>query len=233
MKKITIALFLSLTVTFLAQAQSNFRFGIQASPSFSWLSTSDNNINGNGANLGLKLGLTGEYDIAENYSIIGGLNFAFNHGGTLKYNKGGKYWPSVTSDMLPDGVNLKYNLQFVEIPFGMKMRTNEFGLLRYYAELPVFTLGIVTKSNGDIKGTSGLDKEKENISKEVNGFNIAWGLGAGVEYEISSSTKLIGGFAFQKYFFDLTENSGLIGGSQTEDSKASMSTLTFKIGVIF
>jgi len=233
MKKIGIVLLFSLTCTFFAQAQSKFRFGIQTSPTISWLSTDDKNISGNGSNLGLKLGLVGEYDIAENYSFTGGLNFAFNHGGTLRYKDGGTYWPSVTSDNLAAGVNLKYNIQYVEIPMGMKMRTNEFGLFRFYAELPIFTLGFVSKTTGDISASAGSEKEKENIRKEVNGFTVSWGFGVGTEYDLSSSTKLVGGLAFQKSFVDLTENSGKIGGTTTDDSKASMSAVTLKIGVIF
>lgn len=233
MKNLAIVLFFSLTCSFWAQAQGNFRFGIQTSPTLTWLSTNNKFISGNGANLGFKLGLTGEYDIAENYSFISGLNFGFNHGGTLQYKKGGKYWPSVTDADLPDDVNLKYNIQFVEIPFGMKMRTNEFGLIRYYAELPVFTIGFLTKSTGDIKAAGNANTEKENISKELNGLSLSWGVGAGIEYDISSSTKLVGGLGYQKYFLDLTENTGLVGGTETDDSKANMSGLVLKIGVIF
>ncbi len=234
MKKIAIALLFSLTCTFLAQAQDGkFRFGMQTSPTFSWLSTDNKNINGNGPNLGFKLGLIGEYDIAENYSFTGGLNFAFNHGGTLKYNNGGTFWPSVTSDTLPDGVNLKYNLQYVEIPMGMKMRTNEFGLFRFYAELPIFTLGFVSKSTGAIKAAGDANREKENIRDEVKGFTVSWGFGVGTEYDLSSTTKLVGGLAFQKAFVDLTENSGKIGGTTTDDSKANMSAIALRIGVIF
>ncbi len=228
MKKIGIVLFFSLVFSLFAQAQNSFRFGIQASPTWSWFNTDNNKINGNGANMGFKLGLLGEYDFAENYSFIGGVNFAFNHGGTLKYDKEGKYWPSVIDQNLPEGVNLKYNLQLVEIPFGLKMRTNEFGLLRYYAELPVFTFGFVTKTTGDIKGVdAAFQREKENIKKEVKGFSMSWGVGAGVEYDISSSTKLVGGIYYQKYFFDLTEK------TDADDSKASMNGLALKIGILF
>jgi len=233
MKKLAIFLLFSLVCTVFAQAQNKFRIGIQASPALSWLSTDNKNINGNGANLGFKFGALVEYDIAENYSFIGGANLAFNHGGTLKYNNGGLYWPSVTSDNLPDGVNLKYNLQYVEIPMGIKMRTNEFGLFRFYAELPVFTLGFATKRIGDIKSAGNSNREKENIKKEVKGFTVSWGFGIGTEYDLSSTTKLVGGFAFQKSFVDLTENSGKIGGTVTDDSKAAMGALALKIGVIF
>lgn len=233
MKKFLLFIAFVFMGSFFLNAQSNFRFGIQTSPTFTWLSTDNKDINGNGSNLGFKLGLIGEIDINESYSFVSGINFGFNHGGTLKYNKGGKYWPTVTDDDLPDGVNLKYNIQMIEIPFGMKMKTNEFGLFRYYAELPIFTIGIISKSTGDIKGTANSNRSKENIADELKALSIAWGFGAGVEYEISSSTKLVGGLGFQQYFLDFTENNGTVDGGEKDDSKAGMGGLTIKIGVIF
>ncbi len=210
----------------MAKAQNGFRFGIQASPALTWMTTDDKNIKGNGTNLGFKLGLLGEYDIAESYALFAGVNFAFNHGGTLKYNNEGKYWPAVTDSVMAAGVNLKHSFKLVEIPFGLKMRTNEFGFLRYYAELPIFTIGIVTKSTGTVEAAN-VTLEDEDINKEMRDLSVSWGFGAGVEYNISSSTKLVGGIAYQSYFLDMTKK------TDADDSKASLNGLTLKIGVLF
>ena len=226
MKKTTLVLLLFLTAHYFAQAQNAFRFGIQASPALTWMSTSDKNINGNGANLGFKLGLLGEYDISESYSFFAGVNFAFNHGGTLKYNEEGKYWPTVTDSVMAAGANLKHSFKLIEIPFGLKMRTNEFGFLRYYAELPIFTVGIITKSTGDVEAAN-VNLTDEDISKEMRDSSMSWGFGAGVEYNISSSTKLVGGISYQSYFLDLTKK------TDADDSKAALNGLTLKIGVLF
>ena len=198
MKKIALAIcFMSFLVGNIF-SQGDFRFGIQASPSFSWMGTDDNSINNNGTNLGLRLGMVGEYYFAENYAFTSGLNFAFNQGGTLRHDTGGNFWTrselsnpdfNNSETALPDGVNLKYSIQFVEIPIGLKMRTQEFGYLRYYAELPIFTIGIKTQAVGDITGTN-IMTEKENIKNDVNSLNVSWGLGGGVEYTINSSTSL-------------------------------------------
>jgi len=226
MKKLVFVATLWTLVWTMARGQGNFRFGVQASPTFSWLSTDNKHIQGNGSNLGFKFGVMGEYDFGENYSFFGGLNFAFHHGGTLKYDNPGNYWPSVIDTVLAAGTNLKYNIQMVEIPFGMKMRTNEFGYLRFFAELPTLSIGILTKATGDI--VSQQDKiEDEDISKELKALALSWGASLGVEYEISSTTRLIGGLSYQKYFLDLTED------SQTDDYKTTMSGLVIKIGVLF
>lgn len=245
MKKIVMLSTFLCSFAWIASAQQDFRFGFQLSPSFSWLSVSDDNkINGNGTNLGLRLGVIGEYYFRSNYAFIGGLGFAFNQGGTLKHDIGGNFWPNsdlnepaINSDdfSLIDGVNLKYGLQYVEIPFGMKFRTQEFGYVRYYAEIPVITLGILTQARGAVSGNT-IDTEKEDIKDDVNFFNASWGVGGGVEFSISERTALIGGLFFQNGFADVTGDDGKKyqnGQTTPERSKAANKNITIRLGVMF
>ena len=142
---------------------------------------------------------------------------------------------------MPDGVNLKYGLQYVEIPLGLRLRSQEFGYLRYFAELPVFTLGFLTQAQGAITGTD-MDTEKEDISKDVNNFAFSWGLGAGIEYSLGTQTSLIGGIYYQNYITDVTENDGdkfierdqdgLPVTTAKENSKSLIKGITIRIGVM-
>ncbi len=222
-------------------AQDDIRFGFQLSPVFSWMTSSDNRINPSGTNLGLKLGMIGEYYFRENYAITGGLGFAFNHGGTLQHDFGGSYWTrsglGPALDTLPAGVNLKYSIQYVEIPVGLKMRTREFGYLRYFVE-PALTIGFKSQARGTVQGRGvGSDVEKINIRKEVNGLNLSWGIGAGVEYSLSESTSLVGGLGFQLGFTDVTDNNGIVfddrRGNRREDSKGKVNGIIIRLGVMF
>lgn len=222
-------------------AENELRLGLQLSPTFSWLSTDDNLINGNGANVGLKLGVVSEYYFRENYAIVSGLNFAFNQGGTLRHVEGGNFWTkSDLSDLslndLPDGVNLKYHIQYLEIPFGLKLRTREFGYLRYFAEIPLFSLGFRLQARGDVLGTASLDRERENIVEDVNLFNLTWGLGGGVQYSLSESMALVAGLIYRQGFTDITDNDAVkISGMEmtNEDSKAIIKSITLRIGLLF
>ena len=158
------------------------------------------------------------------------------------HNQGGNFWPkselsledlNTTNDALPNGVNLKYNLQYVEIPFGIKLRTNEFGYIRYYAELPVFTLGFLTQARGDILSAQEKNTEEENIKKDVNFLNVSWGLGAGIEYTINSNTALVGGLHFSSGFADFTDDAAVKNDGTAEDSKGTTNVITVRIGVFF
>jgi len=243
MKKIVLLFTFFSVMTTIGFGQLDFdnelRLGFQLSPSFSWMSTDDNLINGNGPNLGLKLGMVGEYYFRENYAIVSGINFAFNQGGTLRHEEGGDLWPkSELSDLslheLPDGVNLKYHIQYLEIPFGIKLRTKEFGYLRYFAEIPVFSLGFKLQARGDVKGTTNSDRQRENITEDVNLFNLTWGFGGGVQYTLSESTALVAGIIYRQGFTDVTDDSALkADGTTREDSKGIIKSLTIRFGFLF
>jgi hypothetical protein len=251
MKKIvTIAGFFLAFLPLLVKAQEDgLRFGFQLSPTVGWMNTNTSRINSSGANLGLRMGMIGEFYFRENYAFATGIGFAFNQGGTLQYERVGCFWPS--SDLglpidtafncavLPAGVRLKYNIQYLEIPLGLKMRTREFGYTRYYVE-PALTLGIKTQTRGSVKGPGiGNDIEKINNRSEVNPLNMAWGLGGGIEYSISENTALVGGLAFQVGFVDVTRDGARVRNPTTgeltdrENSSGRVHNVTFKLALMF
>lgn len=241
MKRIVALVAISLFLGKLAYGQ-DIRFGFQLSPSFAWMTTNTNKINRSGTNLGLKLGMLGEYYFRENYAFVSGIGFAFNYGGTLLHERAGNYWtksdlPTGLPDPLPEDVKLKYGIQYVEIPAALKMRTREFGYIRYFLE-PGITIGFKTQARGDIKGTGiGDDAEKLNIRREVNGLNLSWGVGTGIEYSLSDNTSLVGGLGFQIGFTDATDDNGTAIVSEMdqreEDSKGTVNAIILKIGIMF
>ncbi len=238
MKKIVViaAFFMGFQMSAFSQS-GDLRLGFQVSPMFSIMSTDDNQINNNGTNLGLKLGMRAEFYFRENYAFIAGLGFSFNSGGTLRYENTSQTWQSTDLPAAVDaifnngqflgGTELKYNLQYVEIPFGLKFKTKEFGYLRYYAEIPVFTLGFKSQARGGIKFTN-LDEDNIDIKKEVLPLAVSWGAGGGIEYAISDGTSLIGGISFQGQFTDVTKNY-----KPEVDSKATLTNIIIQIGVMF
>lgn len=236
MKKILFLL--TICFCFYNNGQSqDFRFGFNAAPTLSWMATDDSKISGDGSNLGLKLSVQGEYFFRENYAIVGGLGFGFNQGGKLKYEVGGRLWSESEledplRDSLSNGVQLQYKIEYVEIPISLKLRTNEFGQIRYFAEVPIFTFSLETKARGDIDNNNGFNPTDQNISGNVNFFGLSWGLGLGAEYNINDNTTITAGLHFQKGIFDVTDDgSNNLDGK--EDSKATISSLALRIGVLF
>lgn len=210
----------------------DLRLGFQVSPMFSFMSTSDNKINGNGTNLGLKLGMMGEYYFKDNYAFVGGLGFSFNSGGTLRYEQFSDTWqnselPAGVSPPFPGGTNLKYSLQYVEIPFGLKFKTREFGYIRYYAEMPIFTLSFRSQARGTVTFTN-VNEDKIDIKKEVLPLALSWGAGGGIEYSVSDGTSIVAGISYQNQFTDATKDY-----KPDVTSKAKITNIVIRLGVMF
>ncbi|MFN0213048.1 MAG: outer membrane beta-barrel protein [Saprospiraceae bacterium] len=248
MKKIALLLFFATLMLGKSVAQNRIRFGVQTSPSWSWLKTSERDLEGVSSNWGIKLGAMSEFYFADNYALTTGLGFGFNQGGSLQNGfDGARSWvpwdkeqtdlSDLPSDTFGVKAKLHYRINYVEIPFGLKMRggSNEDSRIKFYAELPIFTLGFVTKATGDIRGTNDQNLEDINIREEVKGLSLSWGLGGGIEYEFATNATLVTGLVYQKQFTDLTRN-GFVQDNGTwrkEDSKATFGNIALKIGVFF
>ena len=232
MKKIVAIAAFFLAILNVSHGQTeDLRLGFQVSPMLANMTTTSNTINGDGTNLGLKLGMRAEIYFRENYALLAGLGFSFNSGGTLLYENFSSTWqsselpPNVTAPF-PAGTKLSYDLQYVEIPFGLKFRTKEFGYLRYYVEIPVFTLGFRSQARGEIQYT-GVNEDKIDIKDEVNAIAFSWGMGAGIEYSVSDGTAIIAGFDYQNTFTDITQDYSDV------DSKGKLNHFVLRLGVMF
>src|SRR5262245_38816090 len=84
MKKTALLLLFTAFLLGKAEAQKGIRFGFQASPSWSWLTSSDRKIEGVSSNWGIKTGALAEFYFAQNYAIMTGLGFGLNQGGSLQ-----------------------------------------------------------------------------------------------------------------------------------------------------
>lgn len=246
---------LSATLSMIGQDKA-LRIGFQTSPVISWIGNNDNLIVKNGGSVGIKLGSTVDIYFKDNYSFTTGINLAFHEGGEFQYDIGGNYLPeSELSDPLlqtgdkplPDGTRIRYSLQYLEIPLGLKIRSKEMGYIRYFVEAPVFNFAFLTRGRANIE-TNVMKYDHENIYKDLSVVNLFWGFGAGIEYSISENNALVGGLYYQNGLLDFTRDNGnraianpnedpndpnddyLI---QKDDSRAVLNNLVIRLGIIF
>lgn len=111
-------------------------------------------------------------------------------------------------------------MQYINIPLGLKLKTNEIGYLTFFTHLGL-NAGINIKAIGEIDS---YELNNENISKEIKLLNMGYFIGAGFEYSIGGNTALVLGLTYTNGFLDVTSDS---------DNKVTLSNLNIRVGVLF
>lgn len=188
-------------------SKGSFRGGLKINPSFMWLKTepelTGTKIENVGSYFGFSYGVFGDYYFAENYGISTELRIA--HLGA-EYNYTPLFDNSSSSPEKVALINRNLDLQYVEIPVTLKMRTNEIGYMRYFGQFG-FMPGINIKAKADdvytMRDNSILEENDKKVGKEVNPLALSLVIGAGVEYNLGGSTSLLGGLTFNNGFTNL------------------------------
>jgi hypothetical protein len=212
-------LFLLLLDVTTAFAQSEIRLGVNLDPMVSWLSPKTNRIEKDGARPGFGGGLMVEYFFRDHYGLSTGINLGIN-GGNLLYNDTTTFTTEDGSVRLPAGSSVAFNLSYLTIPIGLKMKTNEIGYFTYFAEL-----GFKQHINVGSRATStGSSLTKDLVSKEINLFSMSYYFGGGVEYNIGGQTSLLAAIFYNNGFVDVLSHGR---------HKAAANYLSFRIGILF
>jgi hypothetical protein len=217
-KKLFILLFLGCSSALFAQ--SKVRLGAHIDPVFSWFSPKTSHIEKDGARLGYNGGLIVEYYFAPNYALVTGLNLT-QLGGNLLYNEE----VDITTGegdhvILPPQTSVAFNVNYITIPMALKLKSNEIGYLTYFAEL-----GFSPQVNiGSRASSTGGALEKDNVSKEINAFNVSFYFGGGIEKNIGGQTSLMGGIFFNNGFGDILS---------ADAHKAALNFVNIRLGIMF
>jgi len=214
MKQLTLFILLGLLVSLNAQAQSEkrTRLAFVLSPQLSWLASDNSSVDGDGNLFGYNFGVVMDRFFSENYAFSTGLTINTT-GGKLSYNP--------PTNMEIGGANLEnvtdatYRLKYIEVPFALKLITNEFHRSRYYGQFGLY-------SQINIKTNDGNNK---SMNKEVNLFDMGYQLGGGMEYSLGGDTYMMLGLLYNGGFIDVTDNA--------VSDKATLHRITFQFGIIF
>ena len=204
--------------TYVLNAQK-LQFGVFVNPGISWMKTDLSRIEGDGSRLGVNFGLTADKYFADHYAFATGISI-HNIGGVLKYKEGKTLIANSGNLQVDSGGSVRYNLQYVHIPWALKFKTTEIGYTTFFAQLGVNTM-INIRTRASVKD-QGI--ESEAVPKEINMFYMGYHISAGVQYKIVGTTALIGGISYMNGFIDITQNS---------DEKTVMHCFEVRIGVVF
>ena len=198
-------------------------FGIVASPQYAWLKSDIKNITTDGAKMGINFGLNADFFFTENYAISTGLTI--NHtGGILNYMDTTSF---VSNDSVYDfgaETSVKYKLQYLEIPLGLKFKTKQLGYFTYYGQFGL-TGYVNVAARMDVED---YDISDAGITEEIALFNLGYHIGGGFEYSLGGSTAFTVGILYTNGFIDITSDDG----NKAKD-KAILNSMTLKLGMIF
>ena len=219
-------LILILLTPVLSRAQERIIFGLHADPVISWFSTDINEIKNDGARAGFNFGLSINRYFGANYSFSTGINLISAGGRTISSDtvnmKLGKN-ESVQASVMP-GKSIAYKIQYVSIPLGLKLQTNQIGYLTFFSDIG-FDPKVVVSGKADVPS---LNIEGERALNELRVFNLSYHITAGAEYSVGGNTALIFGLGFDNNFIDITKD---LGDQRTD--KISHKLLSFRLGVKF
>ena len=221
MKRITIiviSLFMSINI--FAQQDTEWRFGLKGAPSMAWFWPDTQGLDYN-HDIGFSYGIIGDKYFTENYAVTSGL-FVTHQGGELDFTKtspGGEDYDNREYQL--------YDLQYLEVPAAIKMRTREFGYWTFFGQFGI-SLGYNTRARADIEYANNTTPEKGvHIDDEIRPMKASLLMGLGAEFSLLGNTAIFMGLNYNNGFSDVLDD---IEGDYIS-ARASYAELT--IGMMF
>ena len=219
MKRLLIIFIILSAAIFIHAQTSPIKFSVHVNPQFAWLSSDEEVVEPNGSIFHMQTGLNMDYFFAENYAFSMGVGIN-NLGGNLLYADSTEFSSKGETLLVEPGQSVKMNLQYIDIPIGLKLKTEELGYATFFLKLgfnPMINLNAKVSSED-----AGFDKE--DVRESIHLFNLAYHAGAGVEYKLGGSTAAIGGIRWSSGLIDVTDN---------DRANVQTNVISIHLGILF
>jgi hypothetical protein len=199
--------------------QSRTKFSVHVDPQFAWFGSDDDSAEPSGSIFHVQYGLQMDRFFEEKYAF--NLGFGINNlGGNLFYADSVSFASKGDTLYSTPGTTMKHNLQYIDMPIGLKLKTEELGYFTFFLQLgfnPMFNINASATSDD---GTF----DKENIRENIHLFNLGYHAGIGLEYQLGGSTSAIGGIRWTSGLTDVTNNDG---------AKITTKAISIHLGILF
>jgi len=197
-------------------------FGIVANPQVSWIRPDITKVERAGAKMGLNFGLNADFFFAKNYAFHTGL-LINNTGGKLEFKDTINFYTTDSTFRIDPGSTIKYKLQYIDIPLGLKFKTKQLGYFTYYGQL-----GITAQVKVAARGSNDdYDINDAGISDEIGLFSVGYHIGGGMEYSLGGTTAILVGFKYTNGFVDITKDKNKVS------DKSVLNAIAIQIGILF
>jgi len=215
-----------------AQERKNkFSFGLKVNPFFSWLKTEpaywNSTIENKGSHFGYSYGIFSEYYFTKNVGLSAELRAAhFRYQYTFRHEMVVDTIPPPETIM---GMNRNAELNYIEFPLALKIRSNPKGNFRFYGQFgfaPAINLSAKANDTFFTYSAGDIVENNKNIKKEINKNASSILVGTGLEYQFMPSAALLFGLTYHAGYKNLLDVS-----YREFDSKISYLAINF--GAIF
>jgi len=219
MKRIlAILAFLGAILSLYAQS-TRVKFNVEVDPQSAWFRSDEVSVEPDGSIIHMHAGLNMDFYFAENYAFVLGVGIN-NLGGNLLYADSTEFSSKGEILLVEPGQSVKLNLQYIDIPIGLKLKTEEMGYATYFLQL-----GFNPMINLNAKATSELASlDKADIKESIITFCLGYHVGLGIEYNLGGSTSLIGGLRWSSGLTDVTDN---------DQANVTLNSISLRLGVLF
>lgn len=203
MKRLATILILSFTAIS-AWAQYNpltnygIRLGLTATPTIGWLKPEQGKTNG--VALGFSYGIMGDFNFAPNYSFATALTITTINGKSTEVNVS-PYTASQNSTD-PTAYDLKYRLQYIELPLTIKLKTIKEDGKRWYGQFGLSNSFMIGAKQDAVRGNTTV-ADNLNVSDYVKFYRAGLVIGGGGEFDVSGNTSIMAGLTFNNGFTNI------------------------------
>jgi long-subunit fatty acid transport protein len=210
MKTILIgALIMLFTIQGNAQNQSGpyygFRLGLTAHPTFGIIKAEEGKSNG--TNLGFSYGLMGDFNFAEHYSFNTGITVTTINGKSTEINA--MPYHETVSSTAPVAYDLKYKMQYIEIPLVIKLKTSKIGAIKWFGQFGLSN-DLKIKARQDAKNANGMLADDVNAADWTRFYRAGLIIGGGGEFDLDEHTSLMGGISFNNGLTNITNSKNMV-----------------------
>ncbi len=224
LRALTIILLAAFSVKGISQ---ELEFTVHVDPVTSWMRSNSPDYINEGSRPGLNIGLNLLRYFDDNYAVSTGLSL-LSAGGRQSVTEPHIMIFNNLQPQVLTGDEIRYNLLYVNIPLGLRLKTDQSGDLSYFADIG-FDIRMLIKSTVDLPANQ-PPVDNENARNEVYALNAGWHIHAGIEYDLNLDLTLVAGIGYNQDFFDITKD--LNDVDQPED-RSGLRMLRIMMGIKF
>jgi len=128
----------------------------------------------------------------------------------------------VDNQTLDNPVDIKFKMNYLEIPLDLKLCSDQFYRFTYYGQFGLSNLiNIGAKAYSSDNNLDGA-----SVSESIGFYDLGLLLGLGAKYDIGGNTALNFGLQYTNYFLDATTIKAL-------DEKTTINSIRLVLGVMF